>query len=93
MESVPAERAIVRRLYRPGEVFSCSDERIPGSDDLADSLPNLVGRLAMLSPPPTPQLNLGGQDDPDWIRFMPRNPQHPVWQQRPRVETWTDHAA
>jgi len=47
----------------------------------------------MLSPPPTPQLNLGGQDDPDWIRFMPRNPQHPVWQQRLSVEAWTGYAA
>jgi hypothetical protein len=34
--------------------------------------------LPIFSPPPTPQLNLGGKDDHHGVIFMRRNPQQPM---------------
>ena len=92
-ESGPAERSIDRRLYRSDEGFSCSDERIPRSDDRADSPLDSVGRSSRFRPPPTPQLNLGGEYDPHRIGFLPWNPQHPMRLQLTGLSDMTKGAA
>ena len=59
--------------------YGLCHQRIPRRDDFPNPLHAFEGRMPRLAPSPTPELDLGGENDLHRIGFVPGNPQHPMW--------------